>query len=108
MARASKRRRLWDTYSLPGFRPEPTVRGVFGDPKAVLITLKRRSKKRRAGAAVACRWVGTTAKSVGSAICRAGIRGYFWNWRCGGGGGAAAGRGRGGGRAFFSSTTPSH
>src|SRR5258708_22303191 len=51
MARASKRRRrLWDTYSFPGFRPEPTVSGIFGDPKARLITLKRRSKKRRAGA----------------------------------------------------------
>src|ERR1700741_3701154 len=80
---AKHRRRLWDTYSFPGFRPEPTVRGIFGDPKARLITLKRRSKKRRAGAAVACTWVGTTAKPVGSAICRAGIRGYFWNWRCG-------------------------
>ena len=57
------------------------MRGIFGDPKARLIALKRRSKKRRAGAAVACRWVGTTAKSAGSAICRAGIRGYFWNWK---------------------------
>src|SRR6266853_4853305 len=75
MARASKRRRrLWDTYSFPGFRPEPTVSGIFGDPEARLFTLKRRSKKRRAGAAVACKWVGTTAKSAGSAICRAGIR----------------------------------
>src|SRR3974377_2625608 len=108
MARASKRRRLWDTYSLPGLRPEPTVRGIFGDPKARLITLKRRSKKRRAGAAVACRWVGTTAKSAGSAICRAGIRGYFWNWRCGGGGGAAAAKGRGGGGPPLCANTLSH
>src|SRR5271156_720042 len=46
MARAAKRiRRLWDTYWFPGFRPEPTVRGIFGDPKAVVIGLKRRSKK---------------------------------------------------------------
>jgi hypothetical protein len=30
----------------PGFRPEQTVRGIFGDPKARVITLKRRSKKR--------------------------------------------------------------
>jgi transposase len=29
------------------------VRGIFGDPKARVITLKRRSKKRHAGAAVA-------------------------------------------------------
>src|ERR1700751_6170192 len=77
---AKHRRRLWDTYSFPGFRPEPTVRGIFGDPKARLITLKRRSKKRRAGAAVACKWVGTTAKSVGSAIWRAGDTRIFLEW----------------------------
>jgi len=45
MARAAKRsRRLSDTYWFPGFRPEPTVRGIFGDPKALVIGLKRRSK----------------------------------------------------------------
>ena len=50
MARASKRRRrLWDTYSFPGFSRKPTVPRNFGDPKARVITLKRRSKKRHAG-----------------------------------------------------------
>jgi hypothetical protein len=29
-----------------GFRPEQTMRGIFGDPSARVITLKRRSKKR--------------------------------------------------------------
>ena len=61
MARAAKRsRRLWDTYWFRGFRPEPTVRGIFGDPKALVIGLKRRSKKRRAAVAAASRWAGTT------------------------------------------------
>ena len=65
MARASRRlRRLWDTYSFAGFRAQPTVRGIFGDPKARVITLRRRSKKRRAGAVVGSRWAGTTARSV--------------------------------------------
>ena len=45
-------RRLWDAYAFPGFRPRPTVRGVFGDPKARVITLERRSKKRSAAAVV--------------------------------------------------------
>src|ERR687895_2566514 len=37
MARSTKRkRRLWDAYAFPGFRPLPMVRGVFGDPKHVL------------------------------------------------------------------------
>jgi len=50
MANLSKRqRRLWDTYTFPGFRPQPTVRGVFGDPKARLIMLARRAKKTACG-----------------------------------------------------------
>ena len=45
MATSTKRmRRLWDAYAFPGFRPQPTVRGVFGDPKARVIILERRSK----------------------------------------------------------------
>jgi hypothetical protein len=43
MATSTKRvRRLWDAYAFGGFRPQPRVRGVFGDPKARVITLKRR------------------------------------------------------------------
>src|ERR1019366_7493242 len=84
MAQALKRRRrLWDTYSFPGFRAEPTVRGIFGDPKARVITLKRRSKKQHPDAAVATRRAGTTARAARCAICRAATRGYLWNWRCG-------------------------
>ena len=50
MANLSKRqRRLWDTYTFPGFRPQPTVRGVFGDPKARLIMLARRVRCRSCG-----------------------------------------------------------
>src|ERR1700682_959324 len=98
MVRAKKRnRRLWDTYSFCGFRPEPTVHGIFGDPKARVIKLNRRSKKQHVGAAVASRWAGTTARSAGCAICPAGTRGYIWSWRCGGGGGGGCGGGRGGG-----------
>src|SRR5262249_31354355 len=69
MARAAKRsRRLWDTYSFSGFRREQTVRGIFGDPSARVITLKRRSKKRLVVVAVAFRWDGTTARSGACAI----------------------------------------
>ena len=78
MARAAKRsRRLWDTYSFPGFRPEQTVRGVFGDPKARVIALKRRSKKRLVVVAVTFRWGGTTARSAVYAISHAATLGYF-------------------------------
>jgi hypothetical protein len=32
-------------YCFPGFRPEQIVRGIFGDPKARVITLKREQEK---------------------------------------------------------------
>jgi len=61
MANSAKRlRRLWDAYAFPGFRPQPTLRGVFVDPKARVITLVRRSKKHVAAAVVARIAAGTT------------------------------------------------
>ena len=38
----SRKRKLKDTYKFPGFRPDPTICGVFGDPKAGIIRLIRR------------------------------------------------------------------
>ena len=43
--------RLRDFYSYPGFRPAATIRGVFGDPYAVVIALNRRRKKHAAACA---------------------------------------------------------
>ena len=45
----SKLKRLQDIYGFPGFVPMAQVRGIFGDPYAVVITLRRRRKKRTAG-----------------------------------------------------------
>ena len=42
----AKQRRLLDTYVFPPFYPLATVRGIFGDPKARLVQLVRREKKR--------------------------------------------------------------
>lgn len=50
---------LHDLYRFPGFVPLPRVRGRFGDPLAVVITLQRRRKKRCA-ASVAKSMVLTT------------------------------------------------
>ena len=44
-------KRLQDVYRFPGFVPLAQVRGVFGDPRAVVITLCRRRKKRAAASA---------------------------------------------------------
>jgi transposase len=37
--------RLYDFYSFPGFVPAASIRGIFGDPYAVVVTLRRRRKK---------------------------------------------------------------
>ena len=71
--RCLRRRRLWDAYCFPGFRPEPTVRGIFGDPQARVITLHRRSKKPRA--AVLQR-LGVGAKAIGKSKTRHRISPY--------------------------------
>jgi hypothetical protein len=48
----AKFKKLLDLYRFPGFVPHFRIQGVFGDPRAVLITLQRRRKKRRAASAV--------------------------------------------------------
>lgn len=40
-----KIRTLVDEYQFPGFRPQATLKGIFGDPYARVITLVRRQKK---------------------------------------------------------------
>ena len=63
-----KQRRLWDTYRFPGFRPRSTVQGVFGDPKARVVYLHRRGKKRYAEPAAISNEAGTIASDVGCGI----------------------------------------
>jgi len=70
-----KRKRLLDAYRFPGFRPDELVKGIFGDPRARVITLVRRSKKRRAVSAAWFIGTGTTASGAACAICPAPIRG---------------------------------
>jgi len=50
----AKFKQLRDVYRFPGFVPQANVRGLFGDPLAVVITLRRRRKKRCAVSAVNC------------------------------------------------------
>ena len=66
-----RKRRLADAYAFPGFRPLAMVRGVFGNPKARIITLLRRSKKHDAVVAARVSTAGTTAKRGVCAICPA-------------------------------------
>src|SRR5258707_13766250 len=59
---------LQDLYRFPGFVPLPRVRGRFGDPLAVVITLQRRRKKRRVASVARCTMPTTTSGHVGFAI----------------------------------------
>ena len=84
MANSSKRkRRLTDAYAFPGFRPQPMVRGVFGDPKACVIDLVRRSKKHSVAVAAEFKADGTTDVRARRAICPAATGGFTWSSRSG-------------------------
>ena len=79
MATSTKHpRRLLDAYRFPGFRPQATIKGVFGDPKARVVSLVRRGKKQSAGVAGKRSRAGTTAKCAVCATCHAAIRGSGW------------------------------
>ena len=80
----NRRRQLRDTYRFPGFVPAVEVRGIFGDPKARLVSLHHRRKKLRAVNAVAGVAATTTGGSVGCEISPVATRGCIWRWRCGG------------------------
>ncbi|MCH8039426.1 MAG: hypothetical protein IH977_03665 [Nitrospinae bacterium] len=73
-------RRLADAYRFPGFRPRATVRGVFGDPKARVLRLQRRGKKRRAAPAVKCPGCSTPTRSAGFGTCRVATPASTWRW----------------------------
>ncbi|MEP6934733.1 MAG: hypothetical protein ABI988_12460, partial [Nitrospirota bacterium] len=55
-------RHLGDTYRFPGFRPTPTVQGLFGDPKARIVRLQRRGKNRPAAPVATASEAGTTGR----------------------------------------------
>ena len=63
MAISIKRKRLLDAYQFPFFRPLEKIRGLFGDSKARVITLVRRSKKQSATPVDELTLSGTTSGS---------------------------------------------
>ena len=75
-----KNRRLRDAYRFPGFIPLAEVQGVFGDPRAIVVKLNRRRKKRCAVDVGVGMAVATTAESSKSGIFRAGIDGCTCKW----------------------------
>jgi len=76
-----KTKRLWDAYRFPGFTPEPEVLGIFGDPKALVIKLRRRGEKRFAEPADVHIGRFTTARCDGFGICLVATVASGWMWR---------------------------
>ena len=62
MAISRKPKHMLDAYRFPFFRPLEKIRGIFGDSKARIITLVRRSKKQSATPVVGLNLVGTTRR----------------------------------------------
>jgi len=60
----AKIKRLLDVYRFPGFVPFSSVRGVYGDHRAIVIRLRRRQKKQCAASAVRSNF-GTTTSGLG-------------------------------------------
>jgi hypothetical protein len=68
--------RLRDLYRFPGFVPRDRIRGLFGDPRAVIISLRRVRKKRPAVFADKFSTSTTTSDLDASAISRAATSGF--------------------------------
>lgn len=78
-----KNRRLQDEYRFPGFRPQATVKGIFGDAHARVVVLKRRQKKRHAEAVGRSTEVFTTVRSSESEIYAVAANVFIWIWKSG-------------------------
>ena len=84
MSNSTKRkRRLGDAYRFKGFRPQADVRGIFGDAKARIMRLVRRSKKRFVVAVDAFSQAGTTGAGGVFAISPVAICGSTWRSKYG-------------------------
>jgi hypothetical protein len=40
-----KNKKITDAYCFPGFHPYQNIKGIFGDPKSIIIFIKRTQKK---------------------------------------------------------------
>lgn len=73
--------RLRDLYSFPGFVAAATIRGVFGDPYAVVNNLRRRRKKHAAASVAPVSAPSTINPREGSAISIAVAGASTWSSR---------------------------
>ena len=83
MAISRKPKHILDAYRFPFFRPLEKIRGRFGDSKARVITLIRRSKKQSATLAAKRTKAGTTKNCDGFETCPVATRASIWKSRFG-------------------------
>lgn len=76
-----KPKRLSDAYRFPGFSTNQEIIGIFGDPKARVIRLKRLQKKLDAQTAEKPIMVFTTAKHGAFEIFHVATPGSIWKWK---------------------------
>lgn len=79
-----KLRCLKDEYRFPNFVPVLPVKGIFGDPRAVVITLFRRGKKRAAVTVARVVEPITTSVPDVCVTCRVATSGCISRWTCAG------------------------
>jgi len=80
---AKGRRQLRDAYRFPGFVPLAQVHGIFGAPKARIVRLRRRRKKRPAASVEPGRAAFTIDAPGWRAICPAACCRFTWSSRFG-------------------------
>jgi hypothetical protein len=76
-----RKKHLTDAYRFKGFTPSAYVQGVYGDPKSLVIRLKRREKKQFVRLAGGFIGASMTARCAGSGIYPAVTGACSWSWK---------------------------
>ena len=76
-----KNRKLTDSYKFLGYQPYQKVKGIFGDPKSLIISMKRVQKKQYAQFVLDHLKVFMTKKLEKYGIYPAEINAYTLNWK---------------------------
>jgi len=77
-----KHRRLQDEYHFPGYRTEAAIKGIFGDPFALVIKFLRHQKKLYAEVVAQLTGHFMTERCEKHGICHAVRSAYTWNSKC--------------------------
>ena len=76
-----RKKTLSDSYRFPGFTPQRTVVGIFGDSNARVIRLTRRGKKQSVASVARFTEALTIKRSSGSVISPLAMPASIWNYR---------------------------